>query len=60
MSLKCEEVINALAAKIPTEGPAMCESVSSIYLFEVSATKGGPSKKWTVDLKNSPGKNLYI
>jgi len=56
MSLKSENIIKVLTERLPVDGPAICEKVGSIFLFEVTAGKGGPSKKWTVDVKNSPGK----
>ena len=42
--------------KIPTQGAELCERIDSIFLFEISEKKGGPTVKYTVDLKNSPGK----
>ena len=60
MSFKCEKVINALKEIIPTEGPKICKKVNAVYLFEIEEKKGGPVKKWTVDLKNAPGKHQII
>jgi len=56
MPFKCEKVINALTERIPVDGPKICEKVNAVYLFEIEEKKGGPVKKWTVDLKNKPGK----
>ena len=55
MSLKSEKLINVLSERIPVDGPEICKKVGAVFLFEVTAGKGGPSKKWTVDVKNSPG-----
>ena len=60
MSFKCEKVINALIERIPIDGPKICDKVNAVYLFEIEEKKGGPKKKWTVDLKNKPGKNQLI
>ncbi len=56
MPFKCEKVINALTDRIPIDGPKICDKVNAVYLFEIEEKKGGPVKKWTVDLKNKPGK----
>lgn len=56
MSFQSDKVINALISRIPTDGPKICDKVNAVYLFEVEEKKGGPVKKWTVDLKNKPGK----
>lgn len=56
-TFKCEKVIKALTDRIPTDGPKICDKVNAVYLFEIEEKKGGPVKKWTVDLKNKPGKN---
>jgi hypothetical protein len=58
MSFKCEAVIRALGGQIPTIGPEICEKVGAVFLFQITQTKGGPMKQWTIDLKNSPGKNF--
>lgn len=56
MPFKCEKVISALTDRIPVDGPKICDKVNAVYLFEIEEKKGGPVKKWTVDLKNKPGK----
>lgn len=58
MSFQSDKVINALISRIPTDGPKICDKVNAVYLFEVEEKKGGPVKKWTVDLKNKPGKHI--
>ena len=56
MSFQSDKVIAALISRIPTDGPKICDKINAVYLFEIEEKKGGPVKKWTVDLKNKPGK----
>ncbi len=55
MSLRSEKIIQTLTERIPTDGPAICDKVGAVFLFEVTAGKGGPSKKWTVNVRDKPG-----
>ena len=58
MALRSEAVIKELSARMPELGPSIVKKVGAVLAFEISKTKGGPSKVWTVDLKNGNGKYL--
>ena len=60
MPYKFEKILAAIQDRIPTDGPKICDKVNAIFLFEVEEKKGGPSKKWTINLKDKPGKNQLM
>ena len=59
LELKSELIINELTRRIPEIGPEFVKKVGHVLAFEIAKVKGGPTKTWTVDLKNGTGKLNY-
>jgi hypothetical protein len=55
MALKSEKLFELMEGFLKEKGKDLVAKIKAVYHFDISATKGGPTTTWTVDLKNGVG-----